>query len=149
MIEGIFKLVESYFQRINDVDTSGIYILSELSNVIPKSTPYIDLVWKYVMHALKRPQDSELFKATTILISDLSRFDPIKFSANIVIIDDLLKLFMDPHFSNECKLQILVTIGDLFLSCPNQAEPYLQKVLDVFQIALKGVMLMLSKNHLI
>lgn len=73
------------------------------------------------MHALQKTQDAELFKATMILIGDLSRFNPAKFSPYVVIINDLLTLFSDPNFNNECKFSILTVVGDLFLSCPNES----------------------------
>ena len=68
--------------------------------MIPPETPYIENVWKYVLHALTKTKEAELFKATMILIGDLARFNPQKFSPYVAIINDLLTLFSDPSFDN-------------------------------------------------
>lgn len=62
-----------------------------------------------------------MFKSAMILIADLSRFDPVSFAPKVVIIQDLLKLFVDHNFNKECKNQIVITIGDIFLSCNTEA----------------------------
>ena len=63
-----------------------------------------------------------MFKSAMILIADLSRFDPQSFAPKVVIIHDLLRLFADRNFNKECKNQIVITIGDIFLACTAQAE---------------------------
>lgn len=58
VLDAVFKLVEDYFQRIQDVDPNGLYILAELTNVMPKNSSYLERVWKYVVHALNKTQDA-------------------------------------------------------------------------------------------
>ena len=76
LLDSIYQLIIAYFQKIHDVDSNGIYVLAELASVVPPETPYIENVWKYVMHALTKSKEAELFKATMILIGDLARFNP-------------------------------------------------------------------------
>lgn len=68
------------------------------------------------MHALKKAQDSELFRAALILLSDLSRFSPEKFAPYVPIVLDFINYFEDPTFNNDSKISILGFIGEIFLS---------------------------------
>ncbi|EGR29112.1 karyopherin beta 1, putative [Ichthyophthirius multifiliis] len=132
----ILQLTISYFQQIKNVDSDGMYLISGLAQCIgPNFNNYIDQIWPFITHALiERQQDLDLFKTCMGTVSDISRAIETKISSKIEILNILLSLLESPTFDKYNKLHIFNCVGDIFLAAKNHANPYLDKLLNLYDI---------------
>lgn len=69
-LTAVYQLVTNYFRSISDVTNDGIYVVSALTHFFYNDTRLLDDFWQYILHALQKYQEPQLFKATLSCISD-------------------------------------------------------------------------------
>ena len=72
LLSTLYSLVNNHFQKINNVEGDGYYIVSALAYFIPNDRRLVDDFWKYIEFGLKRVNEDEVFRATISCICDFA-----------------------------------------------------------------------------
>lgn len=123
-----------YFQFIKDVDSDGMYIISALATCTEKHfVVYLEKVWPYIEHALMNKQeDLELFKICVGTVADIARACDVQFGVKLDVLTKFFLTLESPHFNREAKLTIFNCVGDICLATKEQAIPYLERLITIF-----------------
>lgn len=137
------KLVISSFQNQRDVDSDGMYVISSLATAMrSKFKIYLDQIWPFIVHALQKQNNADIFKSTIGALADIARACEEDFSERINVLDSLFECLIKPEFDRELKLQIFLCIGDIFLACRECCVRYLPNFIHILQISLQGCLLL-------
>ena len=87
-------MVNNHFQKINNVEGDGYFIVSALAYFIPNDRRLVDDFWKYIEFGLKRVNQEEVFRATISCICDFATIYRESISDKVdPIFNELLDVF--------------------------------------------------------
>ena len=141
----VYQLVTTHFQAIRDVNADGLYVASALSLFFREDPRLIMDFWDYVIHALGKFQEPQLFRATLSCIADFSLcYHELMGEKLSTFLPTLVEMVREPTFNRELKLEILACISEVFLNCGQVTIKYLKPVMDMVMLCCEGAIQMVT-----
>lgn len=93
----------------------------------------MDQAWPFIEHALSnKREDIELFKICVGAVGDIARSCETKFVPKLDVLLKFFDILESPQFNRDAKLNIFNCIGDIFLATKEFTEPYLNRLIAIF-----------------
>lgn len=132
LIAAVYTKVTNSFKANSDVNPDGLYAIEALVSFFNGNQALVNDFWAYIVHALQKWQDPVLFRATiSCIASFVTVYGDTLADKLQTFVPALIDLLESPNFGKELKLDCLVLLGEVFLSCGKAAETYLQRFLQV------------------
>lgn len=139
LLTRVYQLITNYFQAIKDVTYDGIYTASALTHFFFNDDRFLDDFWQYILHALQKVQEPQLFKANLSCIADFVLCYKDKMSSKFEsFVPTLLGLLQEPAFNRDLKIDILNCLSEVFLNCGQHAKMYLQNFMNIIMLCCQG-----------
>lgn len=148
VLTGCYGTVQRLFRLFNDVLTDGIYVLGSLACILKgEFRPRFEESWPFVQHGLYKTTDAELFRGSVGALGDFARAIGKDFYPQLNdVLRWLVQCIKDPAMDRHSKTCIFIVIGDLALSTGDLMWPYVDQVLEIYQIGMEAAIELTKTN---